>query len=217
MFSRNAASSRAVPIQKMLEAVENNPFIPVSFVKNQKGMQSHTPILSQDAARNAWLEARDHAVKQVKQLDSLGVHKQLANRLLEPFSYITVVVTGAHHAYNNFFKLRCHPDAEQHINMVATMLRNLYTASAPTKLEEDGWHCPFHDDKIRSVAACARVSYLRQFEGTYDDDVILHGKLAAAGHWSPFEHVAQAVAGTVKLSNFGTVWLQYRKTFDGEY
>ena len=107
MFSRNSASSRAIPFEKMVKAVEENPFIPIAWQKDHKGMQG-TEYLADRKHENAvyeWLKARDYAVKQARMMNNDGVTKQLCNRLLEPFMWHTVIVTFTE--ISNFFELRC--------------------------------------------------------------------------------------------------------------
>lgn len=226
MFSRNSASSRAIPVTKMIEQVENNPFIPIHWGKNQKGMQAWEEVDCPLHCEDVWLELRDNAVWDVKELVVCGLHKQIANRLLEPWMWITVIVTGNATAYENFFKLRCHKDAEPHIQKVAYMLRDEYDKSTPQKLLWGGLHLPLiqeedkqhklcrNDLKKVSVGRCARVSYLTH-DGKRDiqADIDLHDRLKEAGHWSPFEHVATADLGTTKCGNLGQNWRQYRKEF----
>jgi len=108
MFSRNSASSRAIPFEKMVKSVEENPFIPIAWQKDHKGMQgSEYFTFKPDIidCEHGWLGARDFAVQQAKALNKLGVTKQLCNRLLEPFMYHQVIVTATE--WENFFKLRC--------------------------------------------------------------------------------------------------------------
>jgi hypothetical protein len=108
MFSRNSASSRAIPFEKMVKSVEENPFIPIAWQKHHTGMQGteyHTDKLNIEAKEGEWLIARNHAVNQAKQLNSMDVTKQLCNRLLEPFMWHTVIITSSE--FNNFFDLRC--------------------------------------------------------------------------------------------------------------
>jgi len=113
MFSRNSASSRAIPFKKMVKMVEENPFIPIAWQKDHKGMQGSeylTDKLSIQFATTTWLNARDNAIKNAQSLhnNSNGyesVTKQLCNRLLEPFMWHTVIVTATE--WENFFKLRC--------------------------------------------------------------------------------------------------------------
>lgn len=108
MFSRNSASSRAIPFNKMLQMVEANPFIPIAWQSKHTGMQG-TYYLNGDSEQqlliNKWLEARDLAIQQSKLLNNNNVTKQLCNRLLEPFMWHTVIVTATE--WNNFFELRC--------------------------------------------------------------------------------------------------------------
>jgi thymidylate synthase ThyX len=158
-----------------------------------------------------------------------NVHKQIVNRLLEPFSWITVVCTGNEKAYENFFKLRCHPDAEPHIQHIANLLRDAYADRETKHLNVGEWHAPFfglgeNDEQhldmanVISVARCARVSYVKHEEiKTIAEDMDLYARLSASGHWSPFEHVASASLGVELGGNLGMGWMQLRKTFIGEY
>lgn len=114
MFSRNSASSRAIPFAKMVESVKENPFIPIAWMKDHKGMQgteylSDVPakVSDKDFAIDMWLEARDAAVNNAKILNDTGVTKQLCNRLLEPFMWHTVIITSGKEGLMNFFNLRC--------------------------------------------------------------------------------------------------------------
>ena len=109
MLSKNTSSSRAIPFHKMVKAVQENPFIPIAWQKEHKGMQG-TEYLVDRKHENAvyeWLKARDFAVKQANIMNSDGVTKQLANRLLEPFMWTTMLITGSKEGWDNFFNLRC--------------------------------------------------------------------------------------------------------------
>ena len=109
MLSKNTSSSRAIPFNKMVEAVQENPFIPIAWQKDHKGMQG-TEYLADRKHENAvyeWLKARDYAVKQARMMNNDGVTKQLCNRLLEPFMWTTMLITGSKEGWDNFFNLRC--------------------------------------------------------------------------------------------------------------
>lgn len=227
MFSRNSSSSRAIPIEKMIERVENDPVIPLYWGKNQKGMQAVEEL--EDDYKNAsisrWLRARDQAIIDARALIHYGAHKQIVNRLLEPWMWITVICSAT--TYSNFFKLRCHPDAQPEIQKLAYMMCDEYERSKANELYDGDWHLPLADDfrlsyeyepwAVRqiSVGRCARVSYLTH-HGTRDPnaDIDLHDRLLSSGHWSPFEHVAYAAPG--KSSGNFNGWVQYRKQFEGE-
>src|SRR5690554_1489161 len=86
-LSRNFESSRAVPIEKKIEQVRNNPAIPVHWGKNQRGMVAEQEVGDKDAAEIAWRNAASIAANQAEVLAGLGVHKQAVNRLLEPFMW----------------------------------------------------------------------------------------------------------------------------------
>lgn len=104
MFSRNSASSRAIPFEKMVKMVEEDPFIPIAWQKDHKGMQG-TEYLNNEELKWNWLEAKDHAVELAKILSRKGVTKQICNRLLEPFMWHTCLITATE--WENFFELRC--------------------------------------------------------------------------------------------------------------
>jgi thymidylate synthase ThyX len=232
-FSRNAASSRAIPTQKMLERVLEHPFVPEEWGTNQRGMQAG-PALSgenEQAARETWLACRDEVVRSVQRLHELGVHKQLANRLLEPFMWVTVIVSSTEWA--NFLNLRCHEDAQPQFQQVARLIAEMLASSKPQPVAVGEWHLPYiqADERLElplevqqqcSVARCARVSYLTH-EGRRDvqKDLELCERLlkgSGFGHWSPFEHVATprtADAPDPREGNFRG-WLQYRKHFANE-
>lgn len=230
MFSRNSASSRAIPIEKMLQNVEESPFVPIYWGLNQKGMQAGGEHSEIHNCESTWLAARDAALYEANRLNRLGLHKQIVNRVLEPWMWITVIATGIEPAWENFFKLRCHPDAEPHIQKIAYMAREQYDANGIWAMTYDHDYTPLigfdgdenltRDEKRKvSTARCARVSY-RTHDGERDvsADIALHDRLCEAGHWSPFEHVAKPINSSVQpgTSNFGPYWLQYRKMFPNE-
>lgn len=209
LFSRNSASSRAIPIQKMLKMVQENPYVPEKWGKNQKGMQAYEDLLPEAAieAEKEWLKARDLAVEQVEKLLTIGVHKQTTNRLLEPFMWHTVIVTATE--LDNFFHLRNHKEAHPAIQKPAKLMEEALQNSTSEFLDYEEWHTPLlnigmdnEDEQIRntlgaegllkvSVGRCARVSYLTH-DGARDfnKDIELHDRLLASGHLSPAEHVA---------------------------
>lgn len=209
MLSRNSASSRAIPVKKMIERVLTNPYIPSSWGKNQKGMQAGEDMVGRDAeiAATHWRMAMENAVHSAQDMLDIGIHKQLTNRLLEPFMWHTVIVTATE--WDNFFHLRRHPMAHPDIRIVADKMYEVMEASEPQKLDYDDWHIPLvQPDELAflggsaedawaywtkvSVGRCARVSYLTH-DGTRDPqaDIELHDRLLSAGHMSPFEHVAR--------------------------
>jgi hypothetical protein len=215
MFSRNSASSRAIPFEKMVKSVQENPFIPIAWQKDHKGMQGTeylTDELSVQFATSNWLTARDWAIKSAKSLNSTdngyeAVTKQLCNRLLEPFMWHTVIITSGKEGLENFFNLRNHKDAEIHIQELAKRMLKVYNESTPKQLQTDEWHIPFSDEwysasssfnlKV-STAKCARVSYTvvgeESKEPNYENDIKLHDRLLESGHFSPFEHCAKVMS-----------------------
>lgn len=109
MLSKNTSSSRAIPFKKMVESVQNDPFIPIAWQKDHKGMQG-TEYENRDwriaQIKDEWLAARDNAIESATELNK-GVTKQLCNRLLEPFMWTTMLITGSEEGWDNFFELRC--------------------------------------------------------------------------------------------------------------
>ncbi len=204
MFSRNSASSRAIPVQKQLERIKNDPFIPIYWGLQQSGMQADQELddYGIEAAKAEWLRARDAAIDQAEKLLYMHLHKQITNRLLEPFMWHTVIVTATE--WSNFFALRANPDAQPEIRVIAEMMQELYKQSEPTLVHKGSWHLPFiqpeerdgtfeHTEDARKISAarCARVSYLTH-DGKRDlaADLMLYERLVGGGHMSPLEHVA---------------------------
>lgn len=213
MLSRNSASSRAIPFEKMVKMVKEDPFIPIKWMKDHKGMQGNEYLDKQYSfeCEQTWLNARDEAIKKADHLSGYGLTKQICNRLLEPFMWHTCICTGTD--WSNFFALRAHEQAEIHIQQLAYEMLHEYTRNIPKQLKAGEWHIPF-GDKLNegslaflhangtikelavkvATARCARVSYLN-FEGKddYTADIKLHDMLLSSGHMSPFEHCARAM------------------------
>ncbi len=239
MLSRNSASSRAIPTAKLIQRVRENPFVPEAFGRNQKGMSAEGWLETcegEKAARH-WLWARNQALIAAEALAGLEVHKQTANRLLEPYLWHTVIATATEWA--NFFWLRCRADAQPEMQKIAKLAAEAWHTSEPAIHPEGGWHLPLIDDtdweaatlqweewRVRlecvadvSAARCARVSYLTH-DGRRDlmADLSLAAKLRENGHWSPFEHVATALdekwamrSDTRRVCGNFQGWAQLRK------
>jgi thymidylate synthase ThyX len=244
VFSRNASSSRAIPVKKQIQMVIDNPVIPLAFTKNKAGMQGGEALSGDQeaAAIAAWLEGRDRAVESAQKLADLEVHKQYANRILEPYAHITVVATATD--LDNWFALRCHYMAQPEICELAMQMLEKYNTSQPQLTPEGSWHLPFIDlsdmaliaatddeetldnemqELIKcSVARCARVSYLNHdgAKPSREEDLKLYDRLlgAAPVHASPAEHQAQAMGRNYPAARSGNFrgWNQYRKSIQGE-
>ena len=242
-FSRNSASSRAKPITTMLKEVLDNPFIPKRFMKQHSGMQGEEYFEGEFdvKARERWLLARDRAVESATSLLKLdGIHdvtKQLVNRLIEPFLYHEVIISGTD--WSNFFALRCNDSAEIHMQHLAQLMLNEYNRSEPQKLVDGEWHIPFGDqfdmDKVKALAAkeemsiyelkraiccarCARISYVlhsSEEKYNYSKDLELYRKLIAEGHYSPLEHCAMTMENDFWYGNYRG-FKQLRKMCEGE-
>jgi hypothetical protein len=227
VFSRNAASSRAIPVKKMLKQVWSDPAMPLSWGKNKPGMQAAEELQGWRlmAVQKSWRAASKVMVAAAWGLDKLGLHKQVANRILEPWMWMHTIVTATEWA--NFFHLRRHPDAQPEIKALADVMYTAMRASTPTQLQTGQWHLPFvsgwevqehgiENARKLSAARCARVSYLNH-DGTKPDvakDLQLHDRLVQAPHASPFEHQATPAPYNTKGNFIG--WMQYRSLIPNE-
>ncbi len=236
-LSRNSASSRAIPFERMLKMVEEDPFIPIRWMKDHSGMQGNEFFSSElcdnsknetytitSTLKNEWLTARNNAVKIARQMSILGLTKQIVNRLLEPFMWHTAIVTATE--WQNFFALRANDAAEIHLQELAYKALEAMNENKPWVLLDNQWHIPFGDnmreglsknDKIKiATARCARVSYMN-FEGKddYEADFKLYDQLLKSGHMSPMEHCAKADSNAISISNF-VGWTQLRKLIPNE-
>lgn len=211
VFTRNASSSRAVPVAKVIELVRNDPAMPIHWGKNQPGMQANEELddYHKAEAQGAWLYAAKCAASVAEHMMELGLHKQVANRILEPFQHIHVIVTATEWA--NFFELRDHEDAQPEIRELARMMREAMGVSKPTVLHPGEWHLPYvtaedyaavelhlrggpdgwnaWTDDMRlellrkvSAARCCRVSYLKHdgVKATIEEELALCDRLAGA-------------------------------------
>lgn len=212
-LSRNSASSRAIPVEKMISRVNEDPYVPTHWGKNQKGMQAEQDVDKTTAGicEGVWRETRNVAMAYAQDLLNRGIHKQITNRLLEPFMWHTALITATE--WSNFFNLRDNKDAHPDFRDLAHAMRELYENNEPKELTGSDWHMPLlHDEDFEqailadpehptlvqerlckiSIGRCARVSYLTH-DGKRDPqaDVDLCERLLASGHMSPFEHVAR--------------------------
>lgn len=227
-LSRNSGSSRAIPAKIIRKRVMEHPFIPVEFGHNQPGMRGGKEVsgIRLVLAKRIWLWARFipcffHYVG-----EKLNIHKEVLNRLIEPWMFTQVVLTGTE--WNNFIKLRSENAAQPEIQIIAKEIAAHLKNEKAQILKADQWHLPFVSSeelatyeleithKI-SAARCARVSY-KLYDGSTSNiksDVALCDRLIKMGHWSPFEHIAMATETLDRSGNF-IGWKQYRKGFDNE-
>ena len=215
VFSRNASSSRAIPVSKLIQDIVDDPAVPLYWGKNQKGMRAGEELSDREQrdAKMFWEQGMNSAILVAQKLHGLGCHKQIVNRVLEPYSHITVVITGSH--WSNFDALRDHPDAEPHIQLLAQAIKKARAEADVQTLEVGEWHLPFVnvtdgdgvstglsggealENTIKlSVARCASTSYktVEGFDMTLERAIALHDKLVASVplHASPCEHQAKA-------------------------
>ena len=238
VFSRSTASSRAIPTSKLLEMVKNDTVQPVYWGKNQAGMQALEEVDAEtkEKALQEWRLAALNASKTAENLLELGLHKQIANRILEPFMWAETIVTATE--WDNFFKLRLHEDSQPEIQELARCMKEALDNSEPV---ESNIHLPYitldeMEDYVQgsiaedseslneclyqyfvpiSAARCARVSYLNhdQSKPVIEKDLATAEKLLSAGHWSPFEHQAYALPEVTPCRNF-IGWKQARTLYE---
>jgi thymidylate synthase ThyX len=220
VFSRNSASSRAIPVQKQLDRVLDDPAWPLSCPREKKGMQGGSELEDQDLldAQNLIVALHDFTTSCIQRYinghpdSEHRLHKSVLNRYLEPWMWHTIVVTSTD--WDNFFGLRCSPLAQPEIRAAAELMQTALTESTPVERRgtnctiidhyRQDWHLPYISDeereflsldmqKIISVARCARVSSLHAGDhNDYEQDVRLYTQLVSAEpmHASPLEHVA---------------------------
>lgn len=214
VFSRNSASSRAIPIKTMLDTITANPATPIHWGKNQAGMQAKEE-LEQPAkvrAQSLWNEAMQSAVSLSEKMHETNVHKQIANRITEPFQHMKVVVTSTE--WNNWDWLRNHPDAQPEIAALAKCIAHAREESTPSLLEHGEWHMPYVNTRrhehgyleyldeegnvisikqaiMISASCCAQASY-RKSDTSLEKAEMIYNRLIESEpcHASPVEHQA---------------------------
>lgn len=163
VFSRNAASSRAIPVPKLIRDMFRDPAHPLHWGRNMKGMQAAEQLsgLRLLVVKALWYAAMFIAGSIAYFMHLCGAHKQVVNRLLEPFSHITVLVSSTE--WENFLELRDHKDAEPHIQMLAREIRDcLDDESKIQHLHVGDWHLPFvtNDDWAEAYDFIRHANYV---------------------------------------------------------
>lgn len=158
VFSRNASSSRAIPFLKLLRMIRKDPAMPVHWGANQSGMQANAELTGWRlwAVKKVWIMAM-WIMTSIAYLAYLcGVHKQIVNRMVEPWSHITVVLTATEYA--NWFALRNHPDAQPEIRQLALFMKRAMHRSVPRQLQPGEWHLPFVKQNAGSIDRQAAIN-----------------------------------------------------------
>lgn len=229
VLSRNSSSSRAIPIRTIMKEVLTNPALPVYWGGHKKGMQAGEELtgISRWLAEKLWRWGRFPAVALAFIADKLGLHKQISNRLMEPWMYMTVLVSATE--WTNFFKLRLF-NAQPEFMVLARKALIARTNSVPVKRKFGEWHFPDETNGCRYLLECgsedmamaraaakaARTSYTQFAEELRASTASrIHDAMARDGHMSPFEHTARAVEDDKDCGNFKG-WCQYRKVFPNE-
>ena len=218
MLSKNCASSRAIPVQKVIDMVRENPATPIYWGKNQPGMQAKEELtgVALYEVEEMWEEAALEAVRYAEMMSEEGAHKQIVNRILEPFQWMKTVITGTE--WENFFYLRNHEAAQPEIAHLAKLMEEEYRDNVPTTLNPGDWHLPYYhegywkfegwntdnkpcsywgeslEDAIAiSVSCCAQTSYRTTDDSLEKAQKVLNrlnldGKSDDPAHASPAEH-----------------------------
>lgn len=221
MLSKNSASSRAIPVKAMHQHIRDNTAGPVYWGVNQPGMKAREALDPSDTAEALmiWAKARDSALDYASQLSDLNLHKQITNRITEPWMLMKTVISGTE--WRNFFWLRDHEDAQPEIALLAKRMHEAYEASTPVGLEAGEWHLPYVNtarhvgtdelhyfdsnwDQITlkdaifvSASCCAQVSY-RKSDDTLEKARKIYAQLIESepAHASPVEHQATPMSQT---------------------
>lgn len=235
-ISKNAGSSRARPSKAIIEQVRNDPWGPIHWGKNQAGMQAREELTGKDAVlcKIAWENAAQLAADSAQYLLDHGAHKQIVNRLLEPFTYVDVLLTATDWA--NFFALRLHEDAQPEMQDLARAIKSAMDASEPTLLQHGEWHLPYVTDEEKAILPLdvqkklsasrnAKISYTA-FDGTVEPiekELARYSRLSEANppHASPFEHICtpdvmhEGSWDSNHLHGNFYGWCQMRRMIDG--
>lgn len=210
MLSKNAASSRAIPVQKVIDLVRESPALPIHWGKNEPGMQANEelPLIERRNSQIIWRNSARSAVEYAEVMRQEGAHKQIVNRILEPFQWMKTVVTGTE--WDNFYWLRHHEDAQPEFKYLTGMMLDALSVSSPVVLSPGEWHVPYFgegywndrntDYSLQnalniSMSCCGQVSY-RTLDDTLEkaEKVVsrlnLEGANNAPVHASPSEHQA---------------------------
>lgn len=240
MLSKNSASSRAIPVERTNQLIKDSPAMPVFWGKNKAGMSATEELdgIQLESVKAVWLAARDHALACSKILGDMQLHKQVTNRITEPWQTMKSVVTGTE--WSNLLWLRNHDAAQPEFHELARLIQEAFDSSKPSKLSYDQWHLPYVDDfdlpldmQIKvSASCCAQVSY-RKTDMSIAKALDIYDRLVGMDrlHASPFEHQAKPIKmidgiwpvgvshqdrnGQYWSGNFRG-WVQYRKTLPNE-
>lgn len=212
------------------------------FIQDKVGVMNWDANYTYMIVHN-WRELIDDYMEHYKaddvdEYDMPSIHKQNANRLLEPFMWHEALVTSTY--WKNFLDLRISDGAQPEIKALAVLVRAVLHEHVPTP----SWvHLPFGDpdalplddwgktsDALLAAASeCARISYKDRSSMKNNDNSALGRKLLEQKHMSPFEHIAfdaksdvmedaselaplrEAVEAHGTQSNLSPSWIQYRR------
>lgn len=234
-FSFSVQSTRAVPLKEQIRRVREAPCGPVRWGVAQKGMVATRELAEHVAfeADGEWQEAAAHAADVAERFLEMGIHQEVAARVLMPFQWCRCIVSATE--WDNFFALRIDSHAQAEIRVLAEAIRDARDASTPRDVAFGEWHLPLVDEEDRwwlgtqhehqpenaplliSAGRCARVSFL-QHDGTrkIERDLQLGERLAGEAHWSALEHQATPAPNWYERSGNFVGWTQFRKTFQHE-
>lgn len=228
MLGKNSSSSRAIPINTILKAILTNPAMPVHWGKNKSGMQADGELskFRQKLGKAAWVAGAYLAVSVSWVLSKIGTHKQVANRVTEPYQWMRTVITGTE--WENLWWLRNHPDAQPEFKALVEMMQREYESVEPKVLSKGEWHTPFYRDGFWSAVeggevdkygykleealkisvSCAAQTSFRRNDDTLEKAVRIYGMLNIGSetepmHASPAEHQGTPMGKDIELIEFG--------------
>ena len=214
-ISKNGASSRAIPVAQQIKRVQDNPVVPIHFGLNQAGMSADTEVDENTKSKGVyeWLFNANRSVVGAQILQGMGVHKQVVNRIMEPYSFMRMVVTATE--WDNFFWLRLHKDADPHIAELTRVMLHAYQKTRAAPLDESCWHTPFFGNGYwtadveyhsgitaqqaieHSMSCCAQTSYRKLDMSTEKTEAIVERLFNGERcHASPSEHIAKPIEFT---------------------
>jgi thymidylate synthase ThyX len=231
MLSKNSASSRAIPVKSMHNQIRQHPAQPVAWGKNQSGMQAREVLDATDTveAMMLWEQACDSALDYAQQLADLNIHKQLVNRVTEPWMTMKTVISGTE--WKNFFYLRDHPDAQPEIQLLAHKMKCAMDSSVPEYLTYNEWHLPYVksvrnrwgtleyfdangelmtlvDARVVSASCCAQVSYRKNDDSLEKAQRVFSQLIESVpAHTSPIEHQATPMPLNVMCAYEPETWV----------
>lgn len=143
LLSNSVKSNRAVSMKQIRKEVIEDPYVPIKFGGQQAGMVA----IDEDqfgyakVCRWLWKNSRWGAVGVHWLFEKLKLHKEITNRILNPWQWVRSTTTATD--YDNFYKLRLHKDAQKDINVIAKAMHEALQLSEPMLINAGEYHVPY--------------------------------------------------------------------------